>query len=57
MVGIVQTNGDEFTDMADGTSHARLALDERQRSGFDACEFGQGLVAQVLWCDIGDDLA
>ena len=57
MVGIVQTNGNEFTDMADGATHAGFALDQRQRGGLDAREFGQGLVAQMLWRDVCNDLA
>ena len=52
MVGIVQADGDEFTDVADRATHAGLATHQRQLVGIEPRQFGEFLVTQMRWCDV-----
>jgi len=55
VIGVVQTDGDELAHMADRATHAWLAAHQRQIGCFDAGQFGQFFVAQMLGGDVFDD--
>jgi hypothetical protein len=55
MVSVIQTDGNEFTNVTDGTTHAWLAAHQWQIGRFESSDFGQLFVAQMLWGDVFDD--
>ena len=57
VVSIVQTNGNEFANMAHGTSQTWFAFDQGQFGCFELAQFSQHLVAQLLRTQVLNDSA